>query len=94
MASGVEMPRRSLRAQPATVSAERAAFWGMTDLTRQQVTEIYEHLTGLDTHHAFLVRKDLVDSGRFRGPADLKGMVFGTTPPINASAAYPPLERK
>jgi NitT/TauT family transport system substrate-binding protein len=42
---------------------------------------------------AFLVRKDLVDSGRFRGAADLRGMVFGTTPPINASAAYPPLDR-
>jgi NitT/TauT family transport system substrate-binding protein len=42
---------------------------------------------------AFLVRKDHVDSGRFRGPADLRGMVFGTTPPINAGAGYPPLER-
>ena len=38
---------------------------------------------------AFLIRKDLVDSGRFQGAADLKGLVFGTTPPINASAGYP-----
>ncbi len=41
---------------------------------------------------AFLVRKDLVESGRFRGPADLKGLVFATTPPINASAGYPALD--
>jgi NitT/TauT family transport system substrate-binding protein len=42
---------------------------------------------------AFLVRKDLVDSGRFQGAADLKGLVFGTTPPINASAGYPALTK-
>jgi NitT/TauT family transport system substrate-binding protein len=42
---------------------------------------------------AFLVRKDLLDSGRFKGAADLKGLVFGTTPPINAGAGFPTLER-
>lgn len=42
---------------------------------------------------AFLVRKDLIESGRFKGYADLKGLVFGTTPPINAGAGYPSLER-
>jgi NitT/TauT family transport system substrate-binding protein len=42
---------------------------------------------------AFLVRKDLVDSGRFRGAASLRGLVFATTPPINAGASFPPLER-
>ncbi|MEV0174977.1 GNAT family N-acetyltransferase [Streptomyces sp. NPDC050803] len=42
----------------AWVSEERAAFWGMTGLTRDQVAEIYAHLDTLDTHHAFLVQRD------------------------------------
>ncbi|MFE2097051.1 MULTISPECIES: GNAT family N-acetyltransferase [unclassified Streptomyces] len=42
----------------AWVSDERAAFWGMTGLTRDQVAEIYAHMAGLDTHHALLVSKD------------------------------------
>ncbi|MGX1545617.1 GNAT family N-acetyltransferase [Streptomyces adustus] len=36
------------------VSQERAVFWGMNGLTRDQVAEIYAHLDTLDTHHAFL----------------------------------------
>ncbi|BET49103.1 acetyltransferase [Streptomyces sp. RK23] len=40
------------------VSEERAAFWGMNGLTRDQVTTIYAHMATLDTHHAFLVVKD------------------------------------
>ncbi|KMS73564.1 siderophore biosynthesis protein [Streptomyces viridochromogenes] len=37
---------------------ERAAFWGMNGLTRDQVAEIYAHMETLDTHHAFLVLRD------------------------------------
>ncbi|MFG2554492.1 GNAT family N-acetyltransferase [Streptomyces sp. NPDC048581] len=40
------------------VSEERAAFWGMNGLTRDQVAEIYAHMDTLDTHHAFLVLRD------------------------------------
>ncbi|MFF9582549.1 GNAT family N-acetyltransferase [Streptomyces achromogenes] len=40
------------------VSDERAVFWGMNGLTRDQVAEIYAHMDGLDTHHAHLVTKD------------------------------------
>jgi hypothetical protein len=40
------------------VSEERAAFWGMNGLTRDQVAGIYAHMAGLDTHHAFLVVMD------------------------------------
>ncbi|WP_328658258.1 GNAT family N-acetyltransferase [Streptomyces sp. NBC_00334] len=40
------------------VSEERAAFWGMNGLTRDQVAEVYAHMDTLDTHHAFLVVKD------------------------------------
>ncbi|MFE5407169.1 GNAT family N-acetyltransferase [Streptomyces sp. NPDC056580] len=42
----------------AWVSEERAAFWGMTGLTRSQVTDVYAHMATLDTHHAHLVTKD------------------------------------
>ncbi|MFD0315999.1 GNAT family N-acetyltransferase [Streptomyces flavalbus] len=40
------------------VSEERAAFWGMNGLTREQVAEIYAHMDTLDTHHAFLLLKE------------------------------------
>ncbi|MER5539902.1 GNAT family N-acetyltransferase [Streptomyces mirabilis] len=40
------------------VSEERAVFWGMNGLTKQQVLETYVHLDSLDTHHAFLAVKD------------------------------------
>ncbi|MER5434047.1 GNAT family N-acetyltransferase [Streptomyces sp. NPDC002588] len=40
------------------VREERAVFWGMNGLTRHQVAEIYAHLAGLDTHHAYLAELD------------------------------------
>ncbi|GAA3227805.1 GNAT family N-acetyltransferase [Streptomyces thermocoprophilus] len=40
------------------VSEERAVFWGMNGLTRDQVAEIYAHMATLDTHHAYLVTRD------------------------------------
>ncbi|MDX2680996.1 GNAT family N-acetyltransferase [Streptomyces sp. NY05-11A] len=40
------------------VSQERAVFWGMNGLTRDQVAEIYAHMDTLDTHHAFLTELD------------------------------------
>ncbi|AOR33393.1 siderophore biosynthesis protein [Streptomyces fodineus] len=40
------------------VSEERAVFWGMNGLTRDEVAGIYAHMAGLDTHHAHLVTKD------------------------------------
>ncbi|KOG31627.1 GNAT family N-acetyltransferase [Streptomyces resistomycificus] len=42
----------------AWVSEERASFWGMNGLSRDQVAEIYAHMDTLDTHHAYLVVKD------------------------------------
>ncbi|MEV1080908.1 GNAT family N-acetyltransferase [Streptomyces sp. NPDC050211] len=39
-------------------SEERASFWGMNGLTRDQVAEIYAHMDTLDTHHAYLVVRD------------------------------------
>lgn len=40
------------------VTQERARFWGMLDHTRERVRDIYAHLDGLTTHHAYLVRLD------------------------------------
>ncbi|MDO0934478.1 GNAT family N-acetyltransferase [Streptomyces sp. DG2A-72] len=40
------------------VSEERASFWGMNGLTRDQVAESYAHMDTLDTHHAYLVVRD------------------------------------
>ncbi|KUN90946.1 GNAT family N-acetyltransferase [Streptomyces caeruleatus] len=40
------------------VGQERASFWGMNGLTRDQVAGIYAHMDTLDTHHAFLVLRD------------------------------------
>ncbi|MGJ5754777.1 RimJ/RimL family protein N-acetyltransferase [Streptomyces puniciscabiei] len=48
------------------VSEERAVFWGMHGLTRDQVAEIYAHMAGLDTHHAHLVTKDGVPVALFQ----------------------------
>ncbi|MFH8802746.1 GNAT family N-acetyltransferase [Streptomyces sp. NPDC017936] len=45
------------------VSQERARFWGMNGLTRDQVAEIYAHMAGLDTHHAFLAELDGTPAG-------------------------------
>ncbi|MCF4139166.1 acetyltransferase [Streptomyces sp. Tue 6430] len=40
------------------VSEERAVFWGMNGLTKDQVADVYAHMAGLDTHHAFLAELD------------------------------------
>nr|WP_202502402.1 GNAT family N-acetyltransferase [Streptomyces sp. SID5785] len=40
------------------VSEERARFWGMTGLGRDDVRGVYAHMATLDTHHAYLVRLD------------------------------------
>ncbi|MDI9832496.1 GNAT family N-acetyltransferase [Streptomyces sp. KAU_LT] len=42
----------------AWASGERAVFWGMNGLTRDQIADIYAHMATLDTHHAFLVARD------------------------------------
>lgn len=42
----------------AWVTAPRARFWGMGDLTRDQVRDTYAFVDGLETHHAYLLRLD------------------------------------
>lgn len=59
-------PRADLDVVHAWVGAERAAYWGMTGFTRQQVLETFLHLDSLDTHHAFLAVKDGVPAALFQ----------------------------
>ncbi|MBA2948045.1 acetyltransferase [Streptomyces sp. PSKA28] len=40
------------------VAEERARFWGMRDVGRERVLEIYEFLDSLTTHHAYLIHRD------------------------------------
>ncbi|MET9223817.1 GNAT family N-acetyltransferase [Streptomyces sp. NPDC003300] len=51
-------PDRDIDLIHAWVTQERGRFWGMGDATRDQVREIYAFLDSLDTHHAYLVRRD------------------------------------
>ncbi|MFJ4829791.1 GNAT family N-acetyltransferase [Streptomyces sp. NPDC088747] len=51
-------PHADLDVLHGWVSEERARFWGMNGLSRQQVLETYLHLDSLDTHHALLAVKD------------------------------------
>ncbi|RMB79888.1 GNAT family N-acetyltransferase [Streptomyces shenzhenensis] len=51
-------PRADAAVIHAWAGEERAVFWGMNGLTEDQVAEIYAHMDGLDTHHAFLVVRD------------------------------------
>jgi NitT/TauT family transport system substrate-binding protein len=42
---------------------------------------------------AWVVRKDLVDSGRFRSDADLRGLTFAMTPPLEATQSMVAFQR-
>ncbi|HZR97670.1 MAG TPA: ABC transporter substrate-binding protein [Chloroflexota bacterium] len=42
---------------------------------------------------AWVVRKDLVDSGRFRTDADLRGLTFAMTPPLEATQSMVAFQR-
>ena len=59
-------PHADLDVLHGWVTEERAAYWGMTGFTRQQVLETYLHLDSLDTHHAFLMVKDGVPAALFQ----------------------------
>ncbi|MGI5376586.1 GNAT family N-acetyltransferase [Streptomyces sp. CA-251387] len=51
-------PQADAEAVHGWVREERASFWGMNGLTRDQVVDVYAHMDTLDTHHAFLVLRD------------------------------------
>jgi len=40
------------------VTAPSARFWGLGELTPEELCELYTYVDGLTTHHAFLIRRD------------------------------------
>ncbi|KAF2415710.1 GNAT family N-acetyltransferase [Microbacterium sp. B35-30] len=40
------------------VTAPSARFWGLGDLTPEELRDLYTYVDGLTTHHAFLIRRD------------------------------------
>jgi hypothetical protein len=50
----------------AWVTEERARFWGMLALQREEVLGIYEFLDSMETHHAYLIRLDGEPAGLFQ----------------------------
>ncbi|MFE2537731.1 GNAT family N-acetyltransferase [Streptomyces sp. NPDC059371] len=59
-------PHADLDVLHGWVTEERAAYWGMTGFTKEQVLETYLHLDSLGTHHAFLTLKDGVPAALFQ----------------------------
>ncbi|MER6077639.1 GNAT family N-acetyltransferase [Streptomyces sp. NPDC001833] len=76
-------PERDAAVVHTWADAERAAFWGMTGLTRSQVAEIYAHMATLDTHHAYLAEKDGTPVGllqTYEPEADRVGECYDVRP--------------
>ena len=48
------------------VSEERAKFWGMGAMSRDEVRDIYHFLDGLDTHHGYLMLVEEQPAGIFQ----------------------------
>ena len=80
----LQPPAPRLRARLAEsgfdVSEERAAFWGMTDLTVTQVAEIYAHMDTLDTHLDALRRRLLDVARHLHGAKILTERLYGVGP--------------
>jgi penicillin amidase len=51
-------PERDLDLVHEWVTAERATFWGMAELSRDEVAAIYGFLDSVPTHHVYVVRLD------------------------------------
>ena len=51
-------PSRDLDLIHEWVTAERAAFWGMGALSRDEIAATYEFLDSVPTHHVYVVRLD------------------------------------
>ncbi|HZX01763.1 GNAT family N-acetyltransferase [Kribbella sp.] len=51
-------PERDLDLIHEWVTAERAVFWGMRSLSRDEIAELYRFLDSLPTHHVYVVRLD------------------------------------
>jgi len=51
-------PDRDLDLIHGWVTAERATFWGMTQLSRDEIAGIYRFLDSVPTHHVYIVQLD------------------------------------
>ncbi len=49
-------PTRDAGLIAAWSAAERSHFWGMGELSKHEIRDLYQFLDGLATHHAYLVR--------------------------------------
>ncbi|UZX04647.1 acetyltransferase [Arthrobacter sp. CDRTa11] len=48
------------------VKEERARFWGMQNMSRDEVRDIYSFVDSLDTHHAYLISVENKPAGLFQ----------------------------
>lgn len=65
------------------VREERARFWGMTDLTYEQVRDVYAFLAAVPTHHAWLIELNGQPLGLFQTyepHADITGAFYPVEP--------------
>jgi len=65
------------------VTAPTARFWGLGDLDREELRDLYAYVDGLSTHHAFLIRRDglpIVLLQTYEPENDPLGAVYSTQP--------------
>ncbi|ADB29888.1 peptidase S45 penicillin amidase [Kribbella flavida DSM 17836] len=77
------VPERDLDLIVGWVHAERARFWGMTELSRDEVLGIYTFLDAAPTHHVYLIHLDDVPVALFQTydpQADPVGEVYPVQP--------------
>ena len=72
------------------VTAPSARFWGLGDLTPEELRDLYTYVDGLTTHHAFLIRRDglpIVLLQTYEPENDPVGEVTRCNPAMSASTS-------
>ncbi|MCP9959450.1 GNAT family N-acetyltransferase [Streptomyces sudanensis] len=59
-------PDRDAALLHSWVGEDRARFWGMRDMSVEDVRDVYAHLDSLTTHHAYLAHRDGVPVALFQ----------------------------
>ena len=65
------------------VTAPTARFWGLGELTLQELSDLYAYVDSLSTHHAFLIRREglpIVLLQTYEPENDPLGEVYATEP--------------
>ncbi|KQZ85129.1 hypothetical protein ASD56_01815 [Microbacterium sp. Root166] len=76
-------PDADLDVVHAWVSAPGAQFWGLAELPRDELRDLYAYVDELPSHHAFLVRRDglpIVLLQTYEPENDPLGEVYATEP--------------